>query len=605
MATAALAGGAHPAPAQCVATETAKLLPDDGDWGDEFGLAVSVSGGVAVIGAPQDGDNGDESGSAYVFRNTGAAWVQEAKLSPDDGAPYARFGWSVSVSGDVAVIGADRDTVGAAWSGSAYVFRYNGTAWVQEAKLVADDGASDDAFGQSVSVSGDVAVIGAWGDDDNDSLSGSAYVFRRTGTAWVQDAKLLPDDGAFLARFGSSVSVEGDIAVIGAQWDDDNGFFSGSAYVFRHKGTAWVQDAKLLPDDGAAQDRFGIAVSVSGNVAVIGAHWADGNGDSSGSAYVFRRNGTAWVQEAELLPGDAAPSDQFGVSVSVSGHVAVIGANLDDDNGVNSGSAYVFRDTGTAWVQEAKLLPHDGATQARFGVSVAVAGDVAVVGAIWDEDNATASGSAYVFGGLGDCNVNDTLDLCDIADGTSDDADGDGVPDECTTISIIASDPPDGAIDARQPSAPDGSKPAGWSAVTLTFDGDAGGVMPGDFAITVNPDDTTPPQLVSVKTDGATATLEFDMIIPLLHWTTITHVPSDTSTRIGYLPADVDNDRTSDANDVLALIDHLNGAIDPLADYQTDIDRSGIVNANDILRTIDLFWACEFGGCGYGITLPD
>ncbi len=210
------------------------------------------------------------------------------------------------------------------------------------AKLLASDGAGGDQFGWSASVWGDVAVIGAPFDDDNGSGSGSAYIYRFDGTSWAAEAKLLAADAAEGDRFGDSVSVSGDTAVIGANADDDNGFDSGSAYVFRFDGTNWVQEAKLLAADGAEVDFFGDSVSFSGDTAVIGAYRDDDNGNQSGSAYVYRFDGTSWVQEAKLLAADGAVGDELGFSISVSGDTAVIGAYRDDDNGTNSGSAYIF-----------------------------------------------------------------------------------------------------------------------------------------------------------------------------------------------------------------------------------------------------------------------
>jgi len=207
------------------------------------------------------------------------------------------------------------------------------------AKLLAADGASDDDFGWSVSISGDVAVIGAHGNGDSGPLSGSAYVFRFDGANWMQDAKLLPNDGAALDYFGYSVSVSGDTAVVGA-WGDE--FSTGSAYVFRFDGSNWTQEAKLLADDGATVDDFGWSVSVSGDTAVIGAVGGNGNGTTFGSAYIFRFDGTNWTHEPKLVPSDVVSIDEFGRSVSVSGNAAVIGAWRDDDNGSSSGSAYIF-----------------------------------------------------------------------------------------------------------------------------------------------------------------------------------------------------------------------------------------------------------------------
>jgi hypothetical protein len=380
--------------------QEAKLLASDGGAYDLFGSSVSVSGDVALVGPYRDDDNGTDSGSAYVFRFDGTSWVEEAKILASDGATEDYFGRSVAVLGDVAVIGAYGDDDNGKSSGSAYVFRWDGTTWVEEQKLLASDGEEGDYFSRAVAVSGDVAVVGASYDDDNGTQSGSAYVFRFDGTSWVEEAKLLASDGEWLDQFGGSVSVSGDLAVVGASYDDDNGAYAGSAYVFRFDDTSWVEEQKLLASDGAQTDHFGPSVSVSGDVAVVGAGFGDDNGTHSGSAYVFRFDGTSWVEEAKLLASDGEWLDQFGGSVSVSGDLAVVGASYDDDNGTHSGSAYVYRWNGSTWVERAKLLPSDGLEDDRFGARVSVSGDVAVVGAGFGDDNGTHSGSAYVFSSL-------------------------------------------------------------------------------------------------------------------------------------------------------------------------------------------------------------
>ncbi|MCH8305898.1 MAG: choice-of-anchor D domain-containing protein, partial [Candidatus Marinimicrobia bacterium] len=374
-----------------------KLTASDGAADDQFGNSVSISGDYAIVGARFNDDNGLSSGSAYIFKRTGTSWAQEAKLLPSDGAEFDFFGVSVSISGDYAVVGAQGDDDNATNAGSAYIFKRTGTTWAEEAKLLPSDGAAQDQFGWSVSISGDYAVVGVQDDDDNGSASGSAYVFKRTGTSWAQEAKLLPSDGAELDLFGTSVSISGDYAIVGALLDDDNGNASGSAYVFKRTGTSWAEEAKLLSSDGAGSDVFGTSVSISGDYAVVGARLNDENGQDAGSAYVFKRTGTSWAEEAKLLPSDAAQDDQFGFSVSISGDYTVIGASLDDDNGNASGSAYLFKRTGTSWAEEAKLLSSDGAAGDVFGTSVSISGDYAVVGAFRDDDNGTDAGSAYLY----------------------------------------------------------------------------------------------------------------------------------------------------------------------------------------------------------------
>jgi len=370
--------------------EDAKLLASDGAVNDFFGTSVSISGDTAVIGASGDDDNGNSSGSAYIYRFDGASWVHEAKLLAADAAADDRFGASVSISGDTAVVGA----FGNASFGSAYIFEKVGGVWTQQAKLLASDGAADDWFGWSVSISGETAVIGALLDDDNANSSGSVYVFERVGGVWAEQAKLLAADGAGGDWFGHSVSISGEMAVIGAALDDDNGNSSGSAFIFEKVGGVWTQQTKLLASDGAANDRFGDCVSISGETAVVGAF---GNA-SSGSAFVFEKVGGVWAEQAKLLADDGAADDRFGDCVSISGDTAVIGAWRDDDNGTDSGSAFIFEKVGGVWTQQTKLLASDGAANDRFGESVSISGDTAVIGALGDNDNGAASGSAYVFG---------------------------------------------------------------------------------------------------------------------------------------------------------------------------------------------------------------
>jgi len=378
-------------------TELDKLLASDGDESNYFGYCVSVSGDYAIVGALYDDDNGMDSGSAYIFKRDGTAWSQEAKLTASDGAASDWFGTSVSISGDYAIVGASGDDDSGVGSGSAYIFKRDGTVWSEQDKLLASDGAADDAFGVSVSISGDYAVVGASGDDDNGNLSGSAYIFRRDGTIWGEEAKLTALDGAIYDFFGSSVSVSGDYAIVGAYCDDDNGIESGSAYIFKRDGAVWSEQAKLTASDGAEDNYFGFSVSINGDYTIVGAYADDDNGDLSGSAYIFKRDGAVWSEEAKLTASDGAAGNWFGCSVSVSGNYAIVGAWGDGDNGLNSGSAYIFKREGAVWGEEAKLTASDGAAGDYFGAFVSISGDYAIVGASGDDDNGSGSGSAYVF----------------------------------------------------------------------------------------------------------------------------------------------------------------------------------------------------------------
>ena len=375
--------------------ETAKLLAPDGAGLDLFGESVAVDGDTAVIGASGADDIAGNSGAAYVFTRSAGVWTEQQKLTASDGAGANLFGISVAVHGDTAVIGSFFDDDNGSNSGAAYVFTRSATTWTEQAKLTASDGAAGDLFGVSVAVNGDTAVIGARSDDDNGTNSGSAYVFNRVGRTWTQQAKLTGSDSTQSDRFGTSVAVDGNTAVIGAFFADD--FLSGSAYVFTRSGSTWTEQQKLKASDATNSDFFGDSVALDGDTAVIGAHGDDDNGDLSGSAYVFTRSGTTWTEQAKLSASDGATLDRFGESVAVAGDTAVIGARLDDDNGDDSGSAYVYTRSGTTWTEQQKLTASDGAATDRFGVSVSVDGDTAMIGAHLDDDNGTNSGSAYVF----------------------------------------------------------------------------------------------------------------------------------------------------------------------------------------------------------------
>jgi hypothetical protein len=316
------------------------LTASDGLNGDMFGTSVSLDGDTALVGAQEDSGPFIYSGSAYVFTRTGATWDQQQKLIASDEIAGGQFGESVSLDEDTALIGRP-EHMGA--TGSAYVFTRSGSTWTQAAKLLGSAGAAADHFGCSVSLEGDTALIGASGDDDYGDSSGSAYVFTRMGTTWAQTAELHASDADGGDYFGRSVSLDGDTALIGARGDDDKGDNSGSVYVFTRTGTTWTQAAKLLASDGTAGDGFGGSVFLDGDTALIGAGSDDENGDYSGSAYVFTRSGTTWTETAKLLASDGATGDHFGGSVSVDDGTALIGAAYEDTpNSDYLGAAYVF-----------------------------------------------------------------------------------------------------------------------------------------------------------------------------------------------------------------------------------------------------------------------
>jgi hypothetical protein len=254
----------------------------------------------------------------------------EDKLTASDAASDDYFGCSVSIDGEYAIVGARGDE---SYRGAAYIFKRSGTTWTQEQKLTASDGATGDNFGCSVSIDGEYGIIGS---RYSDSYKGSAYIFKRSGTTWTQEQKLTASDGAAWDYFGDSVSIDGDYVIIGAYQDDG----TGSAYVFKRSGSTWTQEQKLTASDGVASDFFGQSVSIDGKYVIIGAFGDDSN---KGSAYIFKYDGTTWTQEQKLTASDGAAWDYFGESVAIYETYGICGATGDDDNGSFSGSAYVFK----------------------------------------------------------------------------------------------------------------------------------------------------------------------------------------------------------------------------------------------------------------------
>jgi hypothetical protein len=375
-------------------SERVKVAASDAAAIDWFGSSVAIDGDTVVIGAPYAGTGG----AVYVLRASDGAEL--AKLTASDAALNDLFGSSVAIDGSTIVVGATSDDDGGSNSGSVYVFEKStwGT-YDQVAKLTASDAAANDLFGSSVAIDGATVVVGAY----VNYPGGSTYVFRTTdgGATYVEVAKLTADDAGSIDQFGISVAIAGDTIVVGAYiHTHDSNSQAGSAYVFRTTdGATYSQVAKLTAADAAASDGFGVSVAIDGATIVVGAHADDDAGSKSGSAYVFRTtdDGTTYVEVAKLTAADAAEEDYFGTSVAIDGNTVVIGADQYWNDG--TGVAYVFRtsDSGASYDQVAKLTASDAAADDRFGNSVAIDGATIVVGAIWDDDAGSSSGSAYVF----------------------------------------------------------------------------------------------------------------------------------------------------------------------------------------------------------------
>lgn len=383
--------------------QTAKLSAINAMDGDHFGWSVAISEDVVVIGAP-DGDAGvSDTGAAYVFQDDAEIWEETAKKTASDAASFNSFGKAVAVSGDVVVIGAPYST-GAAYVFQRILGSPN--AWGEAKKLTASDNQAGDFFGTSVAISGDVIVIGAPGENGSGLDIGAAYVYERTAGGidnWGEIRKLTASDAQDEDAFGFSVAVSGDVIVVGANEEDESNSNAGAAYVFQRMqggNDNWGQVKKLVISSGQENDEFGYAVAVSGDVIVVGTPWVDSAGQSSGAAYIFQRmegGKDHWGQVRTLAASDAQSMTSFGFSVAVSGEVIVVGAVGSS----GTGAAYIFQrlvgGSPDAWEQTARLTASDAQSNDWFGISVAVSGDVAVIGAHKEASIGINAGAAYIF----------------------------------------------------------------------------------------------------------------------------------------------------------------------------------------------------------------
>lgn len=371
--------------------------------GAQFGNAVAISGNTMVVGARFDSTTASQAGAAYVFVLNGGTWSQQAVLLAPDGAALDKFGESVAISGNTIVVGAYQDDTGFTNGGSAYVYVRSGTTWTFQQKLTPALMAANDEFGNAVGITGDSIIVGAhFADLPSNSDAGAAYVFQRSGVTWTEIQKLTPSGGPLGGNnFGESVAMNGGRAVMGASGDNTPQTAAGAVYVYTESGGFYGVQQKLTIVNGSNGDRFGSSVTIEGNTLVGGAReYSPAVGQTAyGAAYVYEFNGTSWISQGRLTASDSTSFDRFGWSVAVSNNVIAVGAREDDTTaGADAGSAYIFTRVGNGWSETQKIAPTDTFNGDRFGVSVALSFGNLVVGAAEKNlTNPNGQGAAYYF----------------------------------------------------------------------------------------------------------------------------------------------------------------------------------------------------------------
>ncbi|HEV2826313.1 MAG TPA: FG-GAP repeat protein [Pyrinomonadaceae bacterium] len=321
-----------------------KLTAPDSSSYSFFGTSVAIDGDRIVVGAYGDQNAGIYAGAAYVFVRAGSQWTPEQKLTGSENSFADSFGISVAIKGDRIICGAfGNSDFNQGEVGSAYVFQRIDGLWLQQQELTASDGASLARFGLSVAMSEDTIAVGADGDSELGFFSGAVYVFTFDGSNWLQQQKLHAQDAREGASFGYHVAMSGDTIVAGAPGDEVGTHTHGAAYVFSRRSHGWLQDRKLIAKDKDVFDGFGLRVAVSEDTIAVGSMFDIEAALYAGAVYVYKRKGNSgWSLHEKLFASDAARDDAFGCAVAASNNTVLIGAFGKSDIAFYAGAAYVY-----------------------------------------------------------------------------------------------------------------------------------------------------------------------------------------------------------------------------------------------------------------------
>ncbi|PJZ24748.1 hypothetical protein CH352_12610 [Leptospira hartskeerlii] len=482
-------------------SQQAYIKASNSEADDNFGRSWALSGDTIVVGAPLEDSNqttitngsnpgssdnsASASGAVYVYIRNGNTWTQQAILKPSNSEESDLFGFAVSISGDTIVASAIQEdsnqnyiTNGSSassdnsmtFAGAVYVFVRNGNTWAQQAYIKPSNPSEFDSFGNSIAIQGDTLVVGCHNEssaqntisngqpapnDDSLNHSGAVYVYKRTGSTWVEEAYIKasnPDNGDY---FGYSVAISGDTIAVGSQGEDSNQNYitngssgssdnslsqAGAVYTFTRTGNIWAPEAYIKPSNPDAYDVFGTAVAIYGDTIAVGATGEASNQNSissgtnassdnsstySGAVYVFARSGGLWSQQAYLKASNSSPNNIFGAAISIYGDTIAVGG-LDssaqttisygntassDNSAQYAGAAYIFERNGISWSQAAYIKAPNANAYDFFG-GVCLDGNSLLVSAYREsssentitngvygsaDNSAQYAGAAYVF----------------------------------------------------------------------------------------------------------------------------------------------------------------------------------------------------------------
>ncbi|PPK88125.1 putative secreted protein (Por secretion system target) [Neolewinella xylanilytica] len=375
-----------------------RLTAPDGVASASLGSSADIDGNYAVVGAPQDINGGKVTGAAYVYHRAPTGWQLVGKVVPGDAKDGDRFGTSVIIRGQYVVVGAPDHDAGGKNAGAVYGFALSGKNLFQVAKVVAADRAAGDQFGESLAATYDRLFVGASGVDGAYSNTGACYAYRLVGTNFYLEQKLESSDAVTGQQFGSSVDVSGGTLIVGAYRDNTLASAAGAAYIWKYSGSDWVETAKLYGGSLGGTDQFGFAVSIDGGRALVCANRDDDGGTNAGAVYAFEEQAGSWNQSQKIV-GGGSYGGSFGSTLKLRGDSAVIGAAKGTQGLNQSGQAHLFVFNGSSWAAESDFPIDDGTVEAKgyFGSCIAFDGKSVIIGANGQTGAASKAGALYAF----------------------------------------------------------------------------------------------------------------------------------------------------------------------------------------------------------------
>ncbi|HZL99596.1 MAG TPA: FG-GAP repeat protein [Planctomycetota bacterium] len=378
----------------------------DGAFEDFFGRAVGLSADTLAVGVPSDNEGAADTGAVHVFVHQGSAWVLQQELLASPPSPGSELGAALAVQGDVLIAGARGQSDGN-WlqpgfhRGAALVFRRAAGIWTQEAFLQPATVAAHDALGFAVALDGDVAVAGAPFADPAGEKSGRVWIFRRVAGLWTEEASLVAPDGAAGQRFGLSVALSGDTLAVGAAGAAGRATESGAVYVFVHGGLGWTLQQKRVAPDGARGDRLGESVALDADTLVAGAPRRDAAGQgNAGALAVFTRTAGVWQHQDWLSSPTPRPVDNLGTAVALQGDLVIAGSPDVDAAQPMGGAALLWQRSAGDWSLLSTLLSPETTPGDSCGISVALDGDRCASGTIWRDLETPTRGAVDIWTGL-------------------------------------------------------------------------------------------------------------------------------------------------------------------------------------------------------------